>query len=70
MKELNLAVPESFIVRCNKEVFEVNKKLKDRILADGEEKRHKHTFILKNIEYDPVHRLDLFTLPAQDVDIE
>lgn len=39
-------------------------------MADGEEKRHKHTFILKNIEYDPVHRLDLFTLPAQDVDIE
>ena len=31
---------------------------------------YKHTFILKNIDYDPVHRLDLFTLPAGEKKIE
>ena len=32
--------------------------------------RYKHDFILKNIDYDPVHRLDLFRLPASDKDIQ
>ena len=35
----------------------------------GEDEKYKHKFILKNIEYDPVHRLDLFTLPAREKEI-
>lgn len=69
MKELGLAVPESFLVTSNEEVFQVNEELKQRIKRDGEKYRYKHVFILKNIDYDPVHRLDLFQLPANDKDI-
>lgn len=70
MKEMGLAVPESFLVESEQDVYKVNEKLKQRIKEAGEDKRHQHTFILKNIEYDPVHRLDLFALPAEDKDID
>jgi len=70
MKELNLSVPESHLVKSNEDVFVVNSNLKQQIQLCGEDERYKFNFILKNIEYDPVHRLDLFTLPAKDEDIE
>lgn len=34
-----------------------------------ESERHKFDFILKNIEYDPVHRLDCFRLPTTRQDL-
>lgn len=70
MKSLNLAVPESFLVKSNDDVFKINEILKQRIQKDGSSMSYKHTFILKNIDYDPVHRLDLFTLPAGEKEIE
>jgi len=69
MKAFNLAVPESFLLKSNEDVFKINEELRQRIVKFGESERYKHTFILKNITYDPVHRIDLFTLPAKDVDI-
>lgn len=35
MKSLNLAVPESFLVQSEQDVYEVNEKLKQRIKEDG-----------------------------------
>lgn len=70
MKSNGLAVPESFLAKSNQDVYKINEILKQRIHKDGSSYKHKHTFILKNIDYDPVHRLDLFTLPADDKAIE
>jgi len=70
MKELNLSVPESYLVKSNEDVFAINSDLKQKVHLCGEDEMYKFNFILKNIEYDPVHRLDLFTLPAKDEDIE
>ena len=70
MKSVNLPVPESFLVKSNKDVFKINEILKQRVKKDGISMSYKHKFILKNIDYDPVHRLDLFTLPAGEKEIE
>jgi len=67
---MNLAVPESFIVESNEDLYALNEKLRQRKKESVENEKYKHHFILKNIEYDPVHRLDLFALPAEDKDIE
>jgi len=66
MEKFNLPVPESFLVKSNKDVFALNNKLQQRMELCGDDEKYKHKFILKNIEYDPVHRLDLFTLPAKE----
>jgi len=70
MKGIGLTVPESFVLESSENVFDVNRRLKQRINVSGENERYKNIFILKNIEYDPVHRLDLFTLPTDDRDIQ
>jgi len=70
MIEIGLAVPEAFLVESDLGVFQINTILKQRIKEGGENERWKHKFILKNIEYDPVHRLDLFSLPAEEKDVE
>ena len=44
----------------NKQVHEWNDKFRQE-MADG---RLKRTMILKNLSYDPIHRLDLFQLPC------
>ena len=56
-KEIGLITPETLRVTSSREVHDLNRnqnKLKGR------------KFILKSIQYDPVHRLDLFTLPCSE----
>jgi len=69
MSKFNLPVPESFLAQSNEDVFATNKELQQRMELCGDDEKYKHKFILKNIEYDPVHRLDLFTLPAKEEDV-
>lgn len=54
--DLGLAAPESYLVTSALEVHKLNRELSDN--------PQKSTYILKNMEYDPIHRLDLFQLPA------
>ena len=39
-------------------------------MRQEEEEEEKKKYILKNLEYDPVHRLDLFLLPCPDGELE
>ena len=64
MKEKELAVPESYLVKSNEDVYKLNEMLQKKVEQSPESQRHKYDFILKNIEYDPVHRLDCFRLPT------
>lgn len=64
MKEKNMAVPESYIVKSNEEVHALNAKLSEQMEHSPDEDHYKYDFILKNIQYDPVHRLDCFRLPT------
>ena len=69
MKEKRLAVPESYLVKSNEDVYELNEMLRQKKEQASEGERHKFDFILKNIEYDPVHRLDCFRLPTTRQDL-
>lgn len=64
MKEKGLAVPESYIVRSNEDVHALNAKLFEQMEHASDDQHYKYDFILKNIQYDPVHRLDCFRLPT------
>lgn len=61
MKESRVPTPETFLLESDDDVFRVNEELKERSVQQ--------TFILKNNQFDPMHRLDLFELPASDTDI-
>lgn len=53
---------KSFCVRSDAEVLALNEKLLSAEKAEGQK------YILKNLAYDPIHRLDLFQLPCRDVE--
>ena len=55
-KQLGLPSIETFRVTSDEEVLEINKKLNDQ----------DNLFVLKNIQFDPAHRLDLFKLPCNE----
>lgn len=65
-EELKIRSPRTAIVKCNDEVRAHNKTLREE-KANGNLKR---TMILKNLSYDPIHRLDLFQLPTSDSNLE
>lgn len=60
IKELGLLSLESYLITNENELFEYNKKLETK---NG-------NYILKNIEYDPIHRLDLFKLPCLEIELQ
>ena len=49
-KSLGLASIETFKVHNDEEVLKINEELKNQ----------KNIYIMKNIQFDPAHRLDLF----------
>jgi len=53
-----LPAPQTWKVTCKTDVIKLNRKLL--------ENHSKRRFILKNIGYDPVHRLDMFCLPQKE----
>jgi hypothetical protein len=58
-REQRLDTLETFMVRSDSEARELNRRL-------AESKK----FILKNLEYDPIHRLDLFQLPCEEAKLD
>ena len=65
-EELKIRSPRTAIVTCNDEARAHNKTLQEE-KSNGNLKR---TMILKNLSYDPIHRLDLFQLPTSDSNLE
>ena len=59
---MSFGIPESHLVRSDDDVRALNHRLMAERNFNGDNK----TFVLKNLQYDPVHRLDLFKLPCQD----
>lgn len=59
--KLGLRAPETFCVSTDDEARTLNEVLlkNNTLSATGKE------YILKNIEYDPIHRLDLFKMPCE-----
>ena len=53
-----LPAPETWKVESERDVLLLNRRLLDM--------NEPRKFVLKNIGYDPIHRLDMFTLPQQD----
>jgi len=64
--ELKLRSPRTHKVHSNEEARKYNTQFKDE-MASGELKR---TMILKNLNYDPIHRLDLFQLPTSEAKLD
>lgn len=64
--ELDLRSPRTHKVTCNDEVRKYN------VLFREEQRsgKLKRKMILKNLSYDPIHRLDLFQLPVSDDKLE
>merc|ERR1711871_203747 len=62
--ELGLRTPESFLLTSNADVRNLNAKLQKEAEAGSKQK-----FVLKNLQYDAIHRLDLFTLPCSPDDL-
>merc|ERR1719463_60323 len=62
--ELGLRTPESFLLTSNADVRELNAKLQMEADAGSKQK-----FILKTLQYDAIHRLDLFALPCSSEDL-
>ena len=56
---LGLKTPRSFIVHSDEDALKINKQLHAEGLAHN-------SFILKNLQYDPIHRLDMFALPCTE----
>lgn len=69
MKKMNLAVPKSYLVKSNEDVYKLNDMLQDQLDQAPQSESYKYDFILKNIQYDPVHRLDCFRLPTKKKDL-
>merc|ERR1719506_1768622 len=61
---LGLRTPESFLLTSNADVRNLNAKLQKEADAGSKQK-----FVLKNLSYDAIHRLDLFTLPCRNEDL-
>jgi len=59
-RSLGLDVPLTFCVTSDECCRSINKRLLDSI----ENEKAPKAYILKNIEYDPIHRLDMFKLPC------
>jgi len=59
---LGLNVPVSYCAKSNDGVRSINKKL----LELGESEKEPKTYIMKSIEYDAIHRLDMFKLPCKE----
>ena len=64
-----MRVPESFIVECDQDAFDLNERLRIRLEDAPENEKYKHKFVLKNIDFDPCHRLDMFMLPCSEVSL-
>lgn len=69
LRELGLSAPETFRVTSDAEVRGLNKQLltleeESSAVDDPSHKSPRRLFVLKNLEYDALHRLDLFTLPC------
>lgn len=60
--EIGLSVPASHRICSHDDVRAFNEKLHTERAADPQGKHQK--FIFKNLQYDSMHRLDLFTLPC------
>ena len=60
-KELGLPTPQTHLLSTEQDVYDLNKKL--------QESQDCPPFIMKNLEYDPAHRLDLFPLPSPEDNI-
>jgi len=61
-RSLGLTVPLTFCATSDDSARLINKKLLDWV----ESGKNPKTYILKNIEYDPIHRLDMFQLPCDE----
>merc|ERR1712228_401656 len=59
---LGLSVPIAHRVCSHAEVRDFNEKLHEHLLQEPNVKQPR--YILKNLQYDSMHRLDLFTLPC------
>jgi len=64
-KKLGLKTPTTFCVTSDEEARKLNETLANSIF-NGD----KSIFVLKNIEYDPKHRLDLFKMPCNPKDLD
>jgi len=64
-KKLGLKTPTTFCVTSDEEARKLNETLANNIF-NGD----KSIFVLKNIEYDPKHRLDLFKMPCNPKDLD
>merc|ERR1719502_742651 len=62
VRDMELTSPTSFNVPDEATARHLNRELKQA--ADGKK------YVLNNLEYDPIHRLDMFLLPCNDVDLE
>jgi len=64
-RDHGLPAPETWKVESDQDVMQLNKKLlldKSKGKIDINNKK----YILKNLKYDPIHRLDMFSLPQTD----
>jgi hypothetical protein len=61
---LGLRTPESFLLKSNADVRSLNAQLQKEAEAGSKQK-----YVLKNLQYDAIHRLDLFTLPCRSEDL-
>jgi len=61
-RSLGMNVPVSYCAKSNDGVRSINKRLREL----GESEKEPKTYIMKSIEYDAVHRLDMFKLPCKE----
>jgi len=61
-QNLGLDVPVTYCATSDDSVRSINKKLKEL----AESGKDPNVYIMKSIEYDPIHRLDMFKLPCDE----
>ena len=69
-----LPAPDTWRVLSSEDILLLNRKLLVRdnltnnnlVMGGGSRSANNKKYVLKNIGYDPVHRLDMFTLPKKD----
>lgn len=66
VKKLGLKSPETFCVSTEEEARKLNETLTNNNALNADES----VYVLKNIEYDPKHRLDLFKMPCDVKDLD
>jgi len=64
--KLGLDTPTTFCVSSDNMARELNATLRNNNVSGGEDR----IYILKNIEYDPKHRLDLFKMPCEPQELD